>query len=320
MTTSSPFSVRSLLQAIAEFPQLLCQGLGRAARLAFLLRPPDALPSAAPASSASLSSTGDTAAPEATVKETALVAQVATAAAPPGGARKEGSTPSPAAAGEAKRISAAAACREVCRRVADFESDHPGYPAFLDSLLLAACRGSGSGGGDGIMRENQEKADNFPASPASEGARSLGGGVIVAPAQEVEGSEGNRQQQSQSRVGASGAHTAAGTRASQERLNGGSGVATPVLPATHRWQQHQQHQQQRCLSSTSQRQLPRLQRLSRAPSASPAPSAPPADEDRVAVKSEKALGAAMMAAAKGPGGGGEAAAVLLQEGFRDPAR
>lgn len=44
------------------------------------------------------------------------------------------------------------------------------------------------------------------------------------------------------------------------------------------------------------------------------PLSTPAEEIRLAVTSEKALGAAMTAAAKGPGGGREAAAMLVLEG------
>eukprot|EP00903_Cladosiphon_okamuranus_P014829 g13732.t1 len=162
-------------QAIAEFPQLLCQGLGRAARVAFLLLPGDSsvVPAAAAVPAAIAPSASPSGHGDAIGAATAVGRTVAIAA-------------------ETRTMSAATAWREVCRRVVDFERDHPAYPAFLDSLLLAARRRTG--------------ADN----------------ACVAAAEE--------------------------------------------------------------------------------------------DEVRIAVTSEKALGAAMTAAAKGPGGGKEAAAMLLLEG------
>lgn len=206
-------------------------------------------------------------------------------------------------------MSAATACREVCRRVVDFERDHPAYPAFLDSLLLAARRRSAAGtvrvagaaGADCVVRERGEGSPNSSAAVLAVDRGILLGGVALSHAG-LKTLRGDQRQSSQLHAGPRAA-TATATA---------PGTPTPYgrgVPNRHtRMEAPTAH----LANNGQQRQRP----LPGAPSASPAPLSTPVDEDevRIAVTSEKALGAAMTAAAKGPGGGEEAAAMLLLEG------
>ena len=63
-------------------------------------------------------------------------------------------------------MSAADAYSEVCRRVADFASDNPAYPAFVDLLLLEVCRGEGGKDSDSLAGDESI----LSADPAAEGA------------------------------------------------------------------------------------------------------------------------------------------------------
>lgn len=284
-----------LFQAIAEFPQLLCQGLGRAARVAFLLLPPAAADSSAAAVAAP-----STIAPSASANDDGDVVGAAAAAA------------AVTIAAGTRTLSASTACREVCRRVADFESDHPAYPAFLDSLLLSARRGPAGGArvtgvarGDRAVREQEERSPNSSAPPlAMERGVMLDG---AAPNHADVGmlAEYQRPQQPNQQHAAPRAGTAAATAPGTEIAGGvpsrRSRTEEPIPPLANDGQQQQQQQP-----------------LHGAPSASPVPLSPPVEGVRIAVTSEKALGAAMTAAAKGLGGGREAAAMLVLEGVEVP--
>ncbi|CAN0275348.1 unnamed protein product, partial [Ectocarpus fasciculatus] len=172
-------------QVVAEFPQLLCQGLGRAARVPFLLlddpltaasaatmavssAPPDdgsdRVVTTAEAAMAAAGGVGDevlsaTHAPGVAPDCVAAGDGVGADAAAGGGSWRSGFGRERSAGNSVDRggdvaprtMSAATACREICRRVSDFESDHPSYPIFLDSLLVAAAgrRGIGGSGGGG---------------------------------------------------------------------------------------------------------------------------------------------------------------------------
>ena len=275
-----------LLQAISEFPQLLCQGLGRAARVAFLLLPADssAVP-AAIAPPAAASDNGDA---------VGAAAALAAAAMPAG----------------TKTMSAWTACREVCRRVADFESDHPTYPAFLDSLLLSARRPRAGGarvaggvarGDRAVLGREERSPDSTIPLLAMEQGVVLGG---VALGRADVGTLADNQRQPNQRHAAPRGGTAPATApspASRAQTAGGAPsrhgrMEAPMPPLASNGRQ----QQRQPLLGTR--------------SVSPLPLSTPAEEVRLAVTSEKALGAAMTAAAKGPGGGREAAAMLVLEG------
>lgn len=270
-------------QAIAEFPQLLCQGLGRAARVAFLLLPADSSgPAAAPAAvapSASASDGGDAA---------GAAGAVATAA----GTRT-------------RTMSTATACREVCRRVADFESDHPSYPAFLDSLLLAArcqpvggARVAGAAAGGRVVRDRQEISPNSSAPVVAVERGMLRGGVALRRA-DVGNLAGNERQvdqrQPNHRHAGPRAATATAINTQTDVRNRDTSMDAPIPQVATNGQRQQQP-------------------LYGAPLASPVPPSAPVEDVRIAVAGEKALGAAMTAAAKGPGGGRDAAAMLVLEG------
>lgn len=266
-----------LFQAIAEFPHLLCQGLGRSARVAFLLLPADSSSSAAAAVPAAIAPYASASDVGGTVRAAGVVA---------------------AAAAGTRTMSAATACREVCRRVADFEGDHPSYPAFLDSLLLAArVRSTGSAGGDRGVREREESSPNSPAPLLAAERGVLLGGAALYREEDFGPLAGNQRQSDRRQAGpraATATATAAGTHAAGGDPNRHARMEAPMLPANNGQRQ--------------QRPLPGV-RL-----ASPVPLSTPVEEVRMAVTSEKALGAAMTAAAKGPGGGRDAAAMLLLEG------
>lgn len=141
--------LRFFLQAVADFPQLLCQGMGRAARIAFLLRESSSPACVGNDSGESSAANGD--------GESEGEGAVA---------RSAGSSSGGAVGAGTKLMSAADAYSEVCRRVADFASDNPAYPAFVDLLLSEACRGEGDEGqgflaGDALV---------LSAGPAAEGA------------------------------------------------------------------------------------------------------------------------------------------------------
>lgn len=188
-----------------------------------------------------------------------------------------------------KMMSAATAYREVCRRVADFESDHPSYPAFLDSLLLAArCQPAG---GDRVVRGLEGSSPN---PSAMERGVLLGGDAPNRA--DLEALPGNQRQLDQRHTGPRAPTAiAAGTQAGGGVFNRHTGMEAPVLSANNGQQQQQP--------------LPGAG----APLASPVPLSTPVGETRMAVTSEKALGAAMTVAAKGPRGGRGAAAMLLLE-------
>lgn len=159
-TTQLP---RCFVQAVADFPQLLCQGMGRAARIAFLLHESSSASCVGDGGNKSLAANGD------------------------GGSGSEGARPACSTAGGAvdagaKSVSAADAYSEVCRRVADFASDNPAYPAYVDLLLSVVCRGEGDKDSDSLA------GDKFilSADPAAEGAvmaaASLSGGAVASGA------------------------------------------------------------------------------------------------------------------------------------------
>eukprot|EP00752_Nemacystus_decipiens_P014387 g12797.t1 len=258
-------------QAIAEFPQLLCQGLGRAARIEFLLLP---------------------------AASSATAAAVPAAVAPSASASDDGGAVGTATGSMA--MSAATACREVCRRVTDFERDHPAYPAFLDSLLLAACRRPADGArvardarGDGAVRERKEPSPNSASPVLAMGRGVMHGGVALDHADV--GALAETQRHAAPRAGTAAATiSAAKTHTAESVPNRQGRMEAPTPPPANNGQQKQQ-----------QRPRPGT------PSASPLLLSTPAEDIRVTVTSEKALGAAMTAAAKGPGGGRDAAAMLL---------
>lgn len=310
-------------QAVAKFPQLLCQGLGRSARVAYLLLPADApsvMATAAAAVPYSSSSNDDgTAAHTAVVAEDAAAEETATVV-----AVRENEAVAAASAGasaEGKRLSAADAYREICRRVADFESDHPGYSYFLDSLLLTAGdrlgggAGSVAGGGGAVgVSRNQES-----------GLGVLPDGVALG-----QGVNGANQRQQNLRLIEPNATNSASPDGAGAASRGAApvAVATPtagpqtadVVPNAETrgmvsvlLQEDDSAQQQQVLNGGSSLRLasPPSPPRSHSPLASPPPHSAPTDDVRIAVRSEKALGAAMTAAAKGPGGGRAAAAMLL---------
>ncbi|CAM9703369.1 unnamed protein product, partial [Hapterophycus canaliculatus] len=130
-------------QTVAEFPQLLCQGLGRAARVAFLLLAADDERATSVTAAANEDKLVESTPLPSYFRvgdgDNAGVNAAAGVGGDGGGGGHDGDSSSGSSGtGVGKRMSAAAACGEICRRVSDFESDHPSYPAFLGSLLLAA--------------------------------------------------------------------------------------------------------------------------------------------------------------------------------------
>ncbi|CAM9640263.1 unnamed protein product [Ectocarpus sp. 12 AP-2014] len=362
-------------QVVADFPQLLCQGLGRAARVPFLLL--DDPPTAASAATMAVSRAppGDDSERVVTtavamvaaggVGDEVLPATHAPGVASDGVAAGDGVGAAAAAAGGGswrsgvgkersagggvdggsgvapRTMSAAAACREICRRVSDFESDHPSYPCFLDSLLVAAAghRGAGDsgggGGGGGASRgaaRVEEEGEGVLVGSSAPMTMSLGrGGDGVATA--VRGVQGavtgnqrqqryrwQQQQQQQprhhrrSRAASAGgaAATAREEQAADPAVSRRAGAGAAATTATTAAAAFVSGGEQLQRSSRDHSSRPRPQPVPiPLPSTPLPPSALSAGEARVAVKSEKALGAAMAEAARGPGGGAAAAAMLI---------
>lgn len=315
-------------QAIAEFPQLLCQGLGRAARVAFLLLALDDERTSA----ATIAASEDTVAGSAPHASAFQIsdgggAAVKAVTSPTGGKLNGGESCSGSGdcdgddgsngVGAGKRMSAATACREICRRVSDFESDHPSYPAFLDSLLLGASlyrsvRTHASGEPE---KETTAGALISLASPAAEGTVLNRGSGRDANTAAAHGPDEPYYQPIPSDAGAGG-YAAAGTAAGASDVETGL-VALPRLLALARketGEQQLQHRQYHRRQLSSDRH-PASPTAPTSCSILPVPSSEPPSSipTTIAVRSEKALSAAMAEAARGPGGGGEAAAMLFPD-------
>lgn len=239
-----------------------------------------------------------------------------------------------------KTISAAAAYREICRRVSDFESDHPSYPAFLDSLVVAATLGR-SPGTSGFEKETVAGAVVSLAPPAAAEKVPLHRGGASAPAareahqryrrpsstdakiagascttiaEPAAGAAGEARVMSYAATTASStaAATAQPTSAASDR--GTDSEASPHLLAVagNKAKEHQHHHTYRQVQSDRPPASPVV--LVPPSSLLPESSSPPASSaPTIAVRSEKALSAAMAEAARGPGGGREAAAILFPD-------
>ena len=149
------------IQAVADFPQLLCQGLGRSARIAFLLRAPSSTCCTADENYNPQSATGSG---ESENDDEDAVA--CSSGGDAGGVVGDG----------AKLMSAADACSEVCRRVTDFASDNPAYPAFVDHLLSEACQGAGGEDPDFVVGDKLV----LSSDPPEEGVAASSSGPAAA--------------------------------------------------------------------------------------------------------------------------------------------
>lgn len=263
---------------------MLCQGLGRAARIAYLLQDP-------PAASSSDSEEGST------------VGQ---------GSGATGGSGSDSCAG-ARVMPAAEACSEICRRGSDFAGDHPCYLSFVDSLLAAKCGGVKGGdlspsmatgsGGTGNRSGEWGKGSYGRAAAAAAAALIAGGGGFGAAGAtsniaRLEGSlAGNERQRYQ-------------WRQWQQWQEGGT---TTAASYTSEWETGSD----RVASASSAPAISDGAHHGTRTASGAGITDAAAGEGRSAgsdleklVMSEKALGAAMAAVAK-DSGGREAAALLL---------
>ncbi|CAM9162240.1 unnamed protein product [Scytosiphon promiscuus] len=328
-------------QAIAEFPRLLCQGLGRAARIAFLLSAADDERT----SSATVKASGDVVVVSTASPSDFGVSDVgghhsktATAACggrigdgdDGGGDGYGGGNGGNASVGVGKRMPAAAAYREICRRVSDFEEAHPGYPAFLESLLIGVTLDGSVGIGSPGEPEKEKAAGDFvsfvpPAAGRVLSHKGADAGAGAAGEAGVLGEGGAATVASSAATEAAALSPFAAAAAAAASDVEAERVARPQLlvvaaheggeqqPRQHR--HHDHHQAPRDQPPASQ--AARIATCS-APTGSFSPTAlstpiPP-------VRNEKALSAAMAEAARGPGGGREAAAILFSDESAPPPR
>lgn len=119
----------ALVQAVAEFPQMLCQGLGRAARIQYLLHEGSPLSQRPRARSSGKEITEK----DKVYDENDSCGGGATATCTATGARKD--IKANTVGGDNATMAAKSVCHEICRRIADFAADNPGYPSFVASLL-----------------------------------------------------------------------------------------------------------------------------------------------------------------------------------------
>lgn len=237
-------------------------------------------------------------------------------------ARSAGSSAGGAVGAGANLMSAADACSEVCRRVADFASDNPTYPAFVDLLLSEACRREGDEGqgflaGDELVLSAGPAAEGgvLSAAASSSGGAAASGAALAATSRIGDVLVGNQRQRYQWREwqnvqqrdgsatgsggGASNAiastsapsvSTAKSSTAGASVLGGGSGGG----------------------ENGSQMPSPSLSEEGSRDRSSPTPLQV---ANELAVMGERALGAALTAVAK-ESGGMAAAAMLLSPPVR----
>lgn len=173
-------------QAVAEFPQVLCQGLGRGARLAFLVPGP---PSVVHNSSGeALGGSGG------------------------GGASSRSRATHNVSSGDGVIgargvIKASDAYGVVCNRADEFARDHPAYPTFIDCLLAATRDGRGSGVGvpAGVVPPADGGVDLFGGQGVAASARPRAAAPVglLASSSARDVVAGNRQEEEQ-RAGATG--------------------------------------------------------------------------------------------------------------------
>lgn len=283
------------MQAVADFPQLLCQGMGRAARIAFLLR-----------ESSSASCAGDDSGEPLAAASNGDGESEGEGAV----ARSAGSSAGGAVGAGANLMSAADACSEVCRRVADFASDNPAYPAFVDLLLSEACRSEGdedpgSLAGDKLILSSDPAAEGAVATAAassSGGAAApgagAGGAALAAPSRIYGVLEGNQRQRYQWREWQN-----VRQRDGDPTSSGGGSSSAVTSAATPPFLTAESDAAGVAILSGGGGEVGR---------SSPTPS-PVANE--LAVMGERALGAALTAVAK-ESGGKAAAAMLLSPPVR----
>lgn len=235
----------------------------------------------------------------------------------------------------------ATAYSEMCRRVADFAVDYPAYPTFVDSLLDMTC--SGTDGDRMDSREREGVVDAFASCSTEEGLISSAGPVRTAGADlgdragaaagasttttatridtALNGNQRQRYQwrqwqQGLKREGATVASdisassvattTSTATVASNGRAPADTAAAATAADTSTRYGSGENGDTEMVsASSVDGRKLS-------------APSSPsPALVNELAVIGEKALGAAMTAAAKESGGEAAATMLLLSRARRD---
>ena len=86
-----------------------------------------------------------------------------------------------------KLMSAADAYSEVCRRVADFACDNPAYPAFVDLLLSEACRDEGDEDLGSLVGDKLTLSADLAAEGAVVVAATSSSGGAAAPGAGVAG-------------------------------------------------------------------------------------------------------------------------------------